>query len=222
MIIRFLLVVGMIQALETVAVGQAGQAPVAASDTKGLAPRATPADYQAHAQAGDFTIAAEFEGHSVSTGEAIYSTEDYVTIEIGLFGPPDTPLKISTEDFSLRINGKKVPSPAQQYTLVFASLKDPEWEPPAAPAKSKGGITGSGGGGKGNADEPPSAPPPMPMSVRRAMQQRVQKAALREGDRVLPEAGLIFIQHRGKLTAKDSVELIYSGAAGKAVLTLNP
>ena len=60
----------------------------------------------------------------------------------------------------------------------------------------------------------------MPLSVRRAMNQRVQKAALREGERTLPQAGLLFFPHHGSV--KDSVELIYSGSAGKAVVTLHP
>ena len=51
------------------------------------------------------------------------------------------------------------------------------------------------------------------------MQQRVQKAAMPEGERMLPSAGLIFFEHRGK---SNSVELIYSGPAGKATLALQP
>src|SRR5579863_8732097 len=113
-----------------------------APEMKGIPPRATSADYQAHGQAGALSIGAEFTGHSVPTPEAIYSTEDYVAVEIGLFGAPGDRAKISFEDFSLRINGKKSPSPAQPYTFVFKSLKDPEWEPPSAKEKSKTSIGG--------------------------------------------------------------------------------
>jgi hypothetical protein len=56
-------------------------------EEKGLPPRATPGDYEAHAQAGTVTVAAEFKGHSVPTLEATYSTEDYVVVETGLFRP---------------------------------------------------------------------------------------------------------------------------------------
>jgi hypothetical protein len=54
------------------------------------------------------------------------------------------------------------------------------------------------------------------------MAQRVQKAALPEGDRTLPQAGLIFFQYRGKTQSIHSIELIYVGPAGKATLTLQP
>src|SRR5450631_1202247 len=77
-----------------------------ASETKGMPPRATPGDYQAHTQAGALTLAAEFVGHSVPTPEATYSTEDFVVVETGLFGPREARAKLSIGDFSLRINGK--------------------------------------------------------------------------------------------------------------------
>src|SRR5665647_1514633 len=64
-------------------------------EAKSVPPRATPGDYQAHAQAGAVTVAAEFTGHSVPTPEAILSTEDYVVVEVGLFGPPEARLKLS-------------------------------------------------------------------------------------------------------------------------------
>jgi len=191
-------------------------------EAKGVPPRAAPTDYQANAPAGAFTVAAEFTGHSIATPQAILNTEDYVVVEVALFGPPEARAKLSHEDFSLRINGKKVASPAQPYGMVFSSLKDPEWAPaePAA-AKSKTSI---GGGGRGAQSDSGSLPPivHIPIEVERAMQQRVQKVALPEGERLLPEAGLIFFQYRGKINSIHSLELIYSGAAGKASLTLQP
>jgi hypothetical protein len=187
-------------------------------DAPSLPPRATPGDYQSHAQAGAVTVAAEFTGHSVPTPQAIFSAEDYVVVEVGLFGPADARLNLSFADFSLRINEKKMTTPAQPYGLIFGSLKDPEWEPLIADqSKSKTSIGGRGQGG----DAPPS-PPKMPIELKRVMQQRVQKASLPEGERVLPEAGLIYFPYRGKTEGIHSVELIYSGAAGKTVLALHP
>jgi hypothetical protein len=191
------------------------------SEAKGLPPRATPADYQSQAQAGTVTIAAEFKGHAVPTEQATFSAEDYVAVEVGLFGSPEARIKLSSDDFSLRINGKKTPSPSQPYALVFKSLKDPEWEPPvAAESKSKTSIGSGGKGGQGDNSAP--APVHMPMELQHVMQLRVQKASLPEGDRVLPQAGLIFFQYRGKPQSIHSLELIYAGAAGKATLTLEP
>ena len=194
----------------------------APSEAKGMPPRATPADYQAHAQAGTVTVAAEFRGHSVPTLEATLSTEDYVAIEMGLFGSPGARVKLSSADFSLRINGKKTLLPSQPYGLVVGSVKDPEWEPPVpAASKSKTTLGGGGKGDQGDANAPP-APVPIPIGVQRAMAQHVQKASLPEGDRALPQAGLIFFQYRGKTQSIRSIELVYSGPAGKATLRLQP
>jgi hypothetical protein len=138
-------------------------------------------------------------------------------VETAFFGPPETRLKLSLEDLSLRINGKKTALSNQPFGLVFRSLKNPDLEPPSSAAKSKGSV------GTGGQNE--SAPPPvfhLPPEVRHAMEQHVQKAALPEGDRVLPQAGLIFFLYHGKPQNIQSLELIYSGPAGKATLALQP
>ena len=195
----------------------------AKEEAKGLPPRAAPTDYQAHVQAGAVTIAAEFAGHSIPTAEGPLSTEDYIVVETALFGAPGTRLTLSADDFTLRINGKKSPLPSQPFGLVVATVKDPEWQPPEPPApKSKTSLGGGGGGGGRQPGEPPPAPPPVPIGVQRAMAQRVQKAALPEGDRPLPQAGLLFFQHHGKIQGIRSVELVYAGPAGKATLALHP
>ena len=186
---------------------------------KGLPARTAPAEYQGHAQAGKITVAAEFDGHSVPAAQATYSTEEFVAVEVALYGPADERVKLSYDDFSLRIDGKKTPLPAQPYELVFKSLKDPAWVPPApAEGKSKGGIN-SGGEGGGN-DPPPVVH--MPPAMQRAMEQNVQNASLPDGARPLPQAGLLYFRFGGKTTGIRSLELIYAGAAGKATVAIQP
>ncbi|HTS49478.1 MAG TPA: hypothetical protein VMH05_16110 [Bryobacteraceae bacterium] len=191
------------------------------SAMKGLPPRAAPSEYQAQAKAGAVTIGAEFMAHSVPTPEAIYETEDYVVVEVGLFGPPQATARLSTADFSLRINGSKKVLPNQPYLLAFKSLKDPAWEPPKSEDKSKSSFS-TGGGAGGNPGDPPPLPPKMPLELRRAMEQHVERSAMLEGDRPLPQAGLLFFEYRGKIKNINSLELIYSGAAGNATLALHP
>ena len=190
------------------------EAPV--NESKGMPPRVTPAEYQAHAQAGTVTIAAEFTGHNVATPQGTLTTDDYLVVEVGFFGTEGARAKLAFDNFSLRINGKKS-LPGQPYGMVLSSLKDPEWEPPVKPEK-KSAVSTDGGGRGGEA--PP--PPKMTFAERRAMEQKVQKATLPEGDRALPVAGLIFFQYGGKTKGIKSLELIYEGPAGKATLTLQP
>jgi len=192
-----------------------------ATQTKGLPPRTAPTEYQTQAKVGTVTIAAEFKRHSVPTMENTLSTEDYVVVETALYGPPEARLKLSPEDFSLRINGKKAAVPSVPYGMVVGNLKDPEWEPPATEKKSKGGGLSTGGQG-GQGDNTPPPPPKVPIEVQRAMAKNVQKSALAEGDRALPEAGLLFFSYHGKPQSIHSVELIYEGPAGKATIPLQP
>ena len=188
------------------------------TEIQGLPVRAGAADYQNQAQVGKITLAADFVGHSVPTIQGPLSSEDYVSVEVAFLGTPDSKVKISFEDFSVRINGKKTVIPSQQYGLVMKSLSDPEWiSPVVEESKSKGGVSTGGGGGAGG--DPKPSPPKMPFPLRRAMEQRAQKAALPEGERPLPVAGLIFFPYRGKDQSIQIVELNYAGAAGKATLT---
>jgi hypothetical protein len=127
---------------------------------------------------------------------------------------------ISFNDFSLRINGKKNATPGESYERVGTSVKDPEWTPPEKPEKGSGagGILGGGGGGSDTSKEPPRPP----AELRRAWAQRVKKAALADGDRALPQDGLLYFSYGGNLRNIRSLELIYAGAAGKAALALHP
>ena len=206
--------------LLTAAHGLFAQPSAVPKEPHDLPPRATPADYFAHAAAGTVTIAAEFAGHGIASPQGVLISEEYVMVEAAFFGPPDARLTIAASDFSLRINGKKTVLPSQPYGLVGKEAKDPEWVPPEGTDKPKSkGSMGSSGGGQ-EAGAPPPLPPKVPVELRRNWQARIQRAALTEGDRALPQAGLLFFQHRGKIENVRSVELIYTGPAGSATLTL--
>jgi len=189
---------------------------------QGIPPRVSAAEYLTHQQVGDVTIAAEFLGHSLPTSESILQSEDYVAVETAFFGATlDAKLKLSVDDFSLRINGKKTPLPGQPYEVVFKSLKDPELEPSASETKSKTNALSTGGDKNTDANLPPPKYHP-PIALQRAWQQRVAKASLLEGERQLPQAGWIYFEYRGKVQSIRSLELIYSGPAGKVTIPLQP
>ena len=165
------------------------------------------------------TIAAESHGHSIPTEElGPYTNDDFVTVEAAVFGPPTAKLQLTPDDFSLRINGKKNAAMSQSYLMVWHSLKDPSWEPPQNDVKSKTSLN-TGGGGQDD-----SLPPiiHMPPEMRHAMEQRVQKASFPEGERALPQSGLLYFEYHGQTKGIRSMELLYAGPAGKAALALRP
>jgi hypothetical protein len=190
-----------------------------ASQTRGMPARATPNDYLAHGAAGPLSIGAEFMQHSVPSPAGLLVTEDYVVVEAGVFGPPGARTTLNPADFSLRINGKKMLQ-SEPYAAVFKSLKDPEWEPDVPVDKaSKTSI--NSGGGKGQDGGPPVVPKP-PFKLQREWNLRMQKEAFPEGDRALPQAGLLFFKYAGKPSGIHSIELMYAGPSGKATLELQP
>ncbi|MFY9728504.1 MAG: hypothetical protein WB579_23380 [Bryobacteraceae bacterium] len=204
--------------------GQSSPAKAPQIEIRGLPPRPTLADYPDQGQAGKVTIGAEFQGHAVPTEQGNLTTEDYVVVETGFFGPPGTRITLSPDDFTLRINQKKV-MPSQPYGVVLGNVKDPEWVPPEPPKPKEKNLS-IGGDEEGQqtrgADKEPPFPVKVPLEVQRALNLRVQKAALPEGDRAVPVAGLVFFRYGGKTEKIHTIELIYTGSAGKATLTLEP
>ncbi len=190
--------------------------PATVRENTGIPPRAAPSDYRAQAKVGTVTIAADFDEHGIPTPEGALASDNYVVVELAVFGPAETRLPVSFSNFSLRINGKKHPVQAESYERAGASAKDPEWVSPEKPQKQS--STSIGGGGNDT-----NAPPPKPApELRRAWAKRVMHAALAEGERPLPRAGLLYFPYGGKGSGIHSVELIYSGAAGKTTLNLLP
>lgn len=202
------------QAPDQQAPGPGKPGPV--NETQGLPPRAAPSDYPTQTKLGPVTLAAEFAGHGLPTPEGPLSTEDYIAVEVAFYGPGEGRLALSFKDFALRINGRKNPTPSEPYERAGLSAKDPEWTPPEKVEKSKTSIGG------GDANDSSKTPPKPPIELRRAWVQRVKKSALAEGERPLPQAGLIFFSYSGKLTGIRSLELIYSGTAGKTAVDLQP
>ena len=186
---------------------------------EGLAPRMSPKDYITMGKAGDVVIGAEFDRHSVPARELTLHTEDFVVVEVGIYGPPGAKLNISLDDFSLRINGKKNALHSQPYGRILSSIKDPQWAPPDQ-AKEKSKTSLGTGGGQDAGSPPPVVHPPF--ELQRAWNVHTQKAALPLGERPLPQAGLLFFQYRGKADSLDSVDLYYDGAAGRVTIPLRP
>jgi len=191
------------------------------NEPQGLPPRTAPSDYPVQAKIGAITLAAEFAGHGIPTPDGPLSTDGYVVVEVAFFGQPGARLPISFNDFSLRVNGKKNATFGESWERVGASAKDPEWAPPEKPEKGGGGSILSGGGGGGGNDTSKEPPRP-PAELRRAWAQRVKKAALADGDRALPQDGLLYFSYGGNVKNIRSLELIYAGTAGKATLNLQP
>jgi hypothetical protein len=205
-----------------------GQSPAppkkADSEIPRLGPRAAAADYRYHAKVGNYSLGAEFKGHVVPTPELALETENYVAVDVGLFGPAGSRLVISREHFTLKVNDKKT-APAQSFVALYESIKDPLYESPDTIADKKAKNSEEGSAAEKSAEYGSDRNPkwrPVPFPVRREWEQRLAKSSLAEGDRALPEGGLIYFSFRGRESSIYSLQLSYSGPAGKATLEMEP
>jgi hypothetical protein len=83
--------------------------------------------------------------------------------------------------------------------------------------KGKTNVSTSGNSTQNVTD--PKLPPiiHIPIEVSREWERKVHMASLPEGERPLPQGGLIFFEHSGKT---NSAELVYNGPAGKVTIPL--
>jgi hypothetical protein len=160
---------------------------------QGTAPQSAAKDYPVHIDLNDgFTLGAEYLVHSIPSPHGFYVVDDYLIVEIGVFGPKFGHLSISADQFGLRINGTKPLTPdaagiiASGYTI--------------------GRMPGSPQGGA-DTDS---------MSI----EDRIKHAAIPEGDIKTPFAGLLYFPFRGKTKAIKTMDLLYEGPAGKIALKL--
>jgi hypothetical protein len=176
-------------------------------------------DYIGHGKVGALTIGADFDGHAIPTLESTLTADEFVTVEVGVFGAPGAHAIISATDFSIRINGKKSPIPSEGFSALSRNLRDPSWVSPEKKEKekSRGGINSGG-----DQDSLGSTPVivHIPPEMERAMRLQVGAAALPEGDRALPIAGLLFFKYSGQTKGIHEVELVYEGSAGKGSIKL--
>lgn len=188
--------------------------------TKGIPARGSATEYMGHGKVGALTIGADFDSHDIPTLESTLTADDYVTVEVAIFGSPGAHATISAADFSIRINGKKSPTPSEGFAALSRNLRDPSWTPPdqKEKQKSRGGLNTGGGDQDGLGSTP--APVHIPPEMERSMRQQVGAAALPEGDRALPVAGLLFFKYSGQAKGIHEVELVYEGSAGKGSIKL--
>lgn len=190
-----------------------------------------PEEYSSHVELDKgITLAADYLVRSLPTPDGGLVADDYLVVEVALFGPSKTRIDVSAGQFELRINGHKTTLSPESPGSVAGSIKYPDWTQHPT-------VTGTVGGPDGGliiGPRPPVArfpgdptvrPSPNPVPVENpggiekapppSIDDQVASAALAEGDHLLPVHGLIFFEFRGKTKSIKSVELLYKGASLK-------
>ena len=114
------------------------------------AERQKAADYQVSASAGRAELGAEFLVHNIPSARGYYFAKSYLVVDVGVFPKPGGVLTVSAGQFTLRLNGGKIPLLAQPAGMVAASLKYPDGGEPSGFS----GSASAGGIGIGNVPRP--------------------------------------------------------------------
>jgi hypothetical protein len=175
-----------------------------------------------------FTLTAEYLVHSLPAPEGTLVANDYLVVDVKFAGP--APLQTSAGQFLLRINARTVIEPDSAGD-VSGSLKYPDWtQKPVVTGTAGPVMIGSsptverfpGDPTVGHVPMPRAPEPDSPVEKAPAMSidERVQKAAMVEGESKMPVSGLLYFPFQGKTKKIKSVELVYQGPAGRAEVKL--
>jgi hypothetical protein len=195
---------------------------------QGTPPKTKASDYPAHVQLGTVTLAAEYLVHSLPTPKGTLIAPDYLIVEVAFFGPSFSRLKMSPDNFTLRLNGKGQALSTEPPGMVAGSIKFPG----ARPHLETSGSVGAGDGTVSVGPRPPPsrfpgdgndrAPTLKNVEEESSIDYRVQNATLPEGEHSLPRSGLLYFFYRGKIKNIHSLDLYYEGAMGKSTMRLLP
>ncbi len=195
------------------------------------AQRSKLSDYPVHAQFPHFEIGADYLVHKIPAENRDYQADDYLVVEVAIFPADGEHPRVSSKDFTLRVNGTKVFDSASPRSVAF-SLRYSDWsQRPALSADpdlgAAGVIPGTGpaigrfpddasGAGSPRTPQVRSGDDPYSVAPERSIpiEQAIANAALPEGLVQKPVKGDLFFGFRGKLKSIRSLELVYTGENG--------
>ena len=196
------------------------------------APRSKASDYPAHIALPTLEIGAQYLVHSIPGERGGYFAKEYLVVEIAVFPTTRVTQRISSGQFTLRIN-KKSALIAQSPGMVAAALKYPDWEQrPQMTAQAGPLIYGAPQSGRFPGDPTQPRPLPTPRVPDQSDSGNVEKqrdvpideaithAALPEGVTAESVKGCLFFRFEGKLKSIKSLELIYDPGAGAPPATI--
>lgn len=204
-----------------------------------IEPRQAAKDYPAQAVLSSASFGVEYLVRSVSAQNRTFFLNEYLVVELGVFPARGVKVPLALSQFRLRVTQKKKQEtlPAIGPEFVAASLHYPDWNY----RRGAEAAVGAGDGavilgrprtverfpgdpsGRSRPPNPPRAPDTdhgveQPEPVR--AEDVVNATALREGEADHAVAGFLYFPWKGKTRDLRSVELVYEGPAGSAVVRL--
>ena len=200
-----------------------------------ITPKDKPEDYPVSSSLnGGFTIGAEYLVHTLPTKQGSLIANDYLVVEIAIYGAKTKTIDLNAAQFTLRVNKKTTIEP-EGPGYVAASLKYGDWENTKRLDLSGGVGNSTVVYGPAQANRFPGDPTVRPTPSPRvpednpaglekepppSIDDRIERAWLPSGEQNPPLAGVLCFPFKGKTKSIKTLELIYKGPAGDAVLKL--
>jgi len=197
-------------------------------------PRAKASDYPVHVAVSNLEIGAEYLLHSIPSDQGFIIAQDFLVIEVAIF-PHGGAATIAPGQFTMRINGKKLLTPASP-GMVAASIKYPDWETrPTATVQAGAGdgsvIFGTPSsvprfpGDRRTGPTIPSGPDAessngIDQTPRKPLDQVVAEAALPDVRTDRTVKGCIYFQFAGKTKSIKKLELLFDGGNSATQATI--
>jgi hypothetical protein len=175
------------------------------------------AEYPVSASAERVQIGAEFLVHAIPSQSGYYFAKNFLVVDVGMFPRELHTLKVSANQFTLRLNGHEPALTAQSPGMVAASLKYPDWGMPNGVSVS-GDVGGIGMSTDrrpvGRFPGDPNAPAPDPNNES-GPDYQLSIVALPDAFSAQPVRGCVFFESAIKPKKIKSVELDWTGPAGE-------
>lgn len=159
-------------------------------------PRKSPEEYPVREKLERATLAAEYLVRTVSASGQSFMAGDFLVVEVAIYVTGGEPVMVKTENFRLRINDGKQELQTVPARFVALALKYSDWY-------------GSGGRPYNAQDKPGLTD-----------EEAINQSALASGPVERARAGCVYFEFKGKTKSIKKLELIYSGEAGQAALSL--
>ncbi len=176
---------------------------------------------------------AEYLVHSIPGERGGYFAKEYLVVEVAIFPTAKNGLKITSGQFTLRINNKSALI-AQSAGMVAAALKYPDWEQrPQMTAQAGPLIYGAPQVGRFPGDQTQPRPLPSPRvpdqtdsaNVEKQpnlpIEEAIARAALPEGPTAEHVKGCLFFRFEGKLKSIKSLDLMYDAGESSPKATIH-
>lgn len=184
-------------------------------------------DSRIEGQAGELSLAAVFHYRSLNYSGRSYFLDQHLVVEVALSSAALKRLKLSSNQFHLRVNGGKAVLGAQPANLVAYAMK---WRWTDRGMQARAGPVIFGGPPneprfpgdripaplpRAPESQPPGAPEPIEAPP---LGEILAQAALPEGDLLLPVGGCLYFPYEKKIKSIKKLELVFQGP--DAALTL--